>query len=290
VSALANTVSVLLGNGDGTFGTKTDFGTGANPFSVAIGDLNADGKPDLAVANSGSNTVSALRNLSPSVPTGPSARAFLIGGSTIPIGAGPPTLGVRIEPTHRSFQLSDVDLSTVRMVSEGTGSVARISAITAKETTAADMDHDGILEISACFARADLAQLFSSIRGRHEVEVAIEGHLSTGGEFRATLEVTIIGTSAKGHRNALSVSPNPMNPRAVLRFTTRMPGKATVRLFDPSGRLVRTITQSESFEPGDHALVIDSRDDRGATLATGVYFYRIETPDGVSKGRFVVAK
>src|SRR2546426_815427 len=46
-----NTVSVLLGNGDGTFGPKTDFPTGTGPYFVAIGDLNADGRPDLAVAN-----------------------------------------------------------------------------------------------------------------------------------------------------------------------------------------------------------------------------------------------
>ena len=55
-----NTVSVLLGNGHGTFGVKTDFGTGGGPQSVAIGELNNDGRPDLAVANSESNTVSVL--------------------------------------------------------------------------------------------------------------------------------------------------------------------------------------------------------------------------------------
>jgi VCBS repeat protein/flagellar hook capping protein FlgD len=54
------TVSVLLGNGDGTFRPKTDFETGGNPSSVAVGDLNGDRQPDLAVANWGSFTVSVL--------------------------------------------------------------------------------------------------------------------------------------------------------------------------------------------------------------------------------------
>jgi hypothetical protein len=56
----AGSVSVLLGNGDGTFQEKNDFPTGREPSSVAIGDLNGDSKPDLAIANRGSNTVSLL--------------------------------------------------------------------------------------------------------------------------------------------------------------------------------------------------------------------------------------
>ena len=57
---VGNTVSVLLGDGDGTFGPKTDFDTGSAPSSVAIADLDADGRPDLVVANTSSNTVSVL--------------------------------------------------------------------------------------------------------------------------------------------------------------------------------------------------------------------------------------
>jgi uncharacterized protein (UPF0548 family) len=45
-------VSVLLGNGDGTFQTAVSYGSGgASAFSVAVGDMNGDGKPDLVVAN-----------------------------------------------------------------------------------------------------------------------------------------------------------------------------------------------------------------------------------------------
>src|SRR5258708_11198224 len=43
-----------------SFAPHTDFGTGSIPFSVAVGDFNGDGKLDLAVANSDSNTVSIL--------------------------------------------------------------------------------------------------------------------------------------------------------------------------------------------------------------------------------------
>ena len=56
----SNTVSVLLGNGDGSFGTKTDFATGIGPSSVAIRDLNGDGKLDVVVANFDLGSVSVL--------------------------------------------------------------------------------------------------------------------------------------------------------------------------------------------------------------------------------------
>lgn len=44
-------VSILLGNGAGNFVPARRFGAGFHPSSVAIGDLNRDGKPDLAVSN-----------------------------------------------------------------------------------------------------------------------------------------------------------------------------------------------------------------------------------------------
>jgi hypothetical protein len=56
----SNTVSILLGNGDGTLRPKTDFATGAQPWGIAVGDFNGDGKLDLAVANRGADSISIL--------------------------------------------------------------------------------------------------------------------------------------------------------------------------------------------------------------------------------------
>jgi len=56
------TVSVRLNRGDGTFKPRRDYSTGGGPHSVAIGDLNGDGKPDLAAANFDAGSVSVLLN------------------------------------------------------------------------------------------------------------------------------------------------------------------------------------------------------------------------------------
>src|SRR5262249_34999911 len=75
------TVSVLLGNGNGTFQAKQDFITGLHPHSVAIADLNGDGKRDLAGATQ--NGVSVL--LGNGTGTFKAAQNFTAGGRSVAI-------------------------------------------------------------------------------------------------------------------------------------------------------------------------------------------------------------
>jgi 6-phosphogluconolactonase (cycloisomerase 2 family) len=103
----SNSVSVYRNtstSGSIVFATKVDFATGNAPSSVAIGDLDGDGKPDLAVANSSSNTVSVYRNTSTSgsIVAGSFAAKFDFTTGTQPIsvaigdldGNGKPDLAV----------------------------------------------------------------------------------------------------------------------------------------------------------------------------------------------------
>ena len=60
VSIVSGNVSVLLGNGNGTFAAQTTFTTGNLPRIVTLGDVNGDGKLDIITANSGSDSTSVL--------------------------------------------------------------------------------------------------------------------------------------------------------------------------------------------------------------------------------------
>ena len=60
-------ISLRIGVGDGTFTTPATerFSAGAGPYDISLGDIDADGKLDVVVANDGSNNVSLLINTSP---------------------------------------------------------------------------------------------------------------------------------------------------------------------------------------------------------------------------------
>lgn len=63
----SGTVSIFKNNstpGNFSFGSKIDFNVGFNPYSIAISDLDGDGRPDIAVADRNeTNSVSVLRNI-----------------------------------------------------------------------------------------------------------------------------------------------------------------------------------------------------------------------------------
>ncbi len=59
-NAHSNNVSVLLGNGDGTFGNKHDVSVGRSPKSVTLADFDGDTRLDLAVVNQDDSTMSIL--------------------------------------------------------------------------------------------------------------------------------------------------------------------------------------------------------------------------------------
>jgi len=217
------------------------------------------------------------------------ARALMPEGqATYRLDTGKPTLCVGIEPVNASYRTSDVDPSTIVMVSPGTGSVAQIVASNSKRNVLEVPSSGGDEVLDACFRREDLRRLFDRIQpGRSTVSVRIEGHLVSGGKFSAPRDLTIV--RGKGHL-AEAVAPNPLNPQTTVSFWSATPGRVSVLVFDAWGRLVRTLDREEGSPAGYHEIRFDGQGDHGERLASGIYFYRIVTPDGAATGRLVIAR
>ena len=87
-----NTVSILLGNGNGTFGAPTNFPAGADPVAIVVGDFNNDGRMDLAIANNSAGTVTIL--LGNGVGAIGNGTFTPAAGSPIAVGSNPQSIAV----------------------------------------------------------------------------------------------------------------------------------------------------------------------------------------------------
>jgi hypothetical protein len=81
-----NTVTLLPGNGDGTFASPTILSVPGQPFSVATGDFNLDGQVDLLTANNANNNVTAL--LGNGDLTFQAAQNFAVGTAPLAMAVG----------------------------------------------------------------------------------------------------------------------------------------------------------------------------------------------------------
>jgi hypothetical protein len=74
-------------------------------------------------------------------------------------------------------------------------------------------------------------------------------------------------------------APNPFNPRTVVRYD--LPAQAPVRIviYDAAGRLVTTLVDAPTHDPGRHQVVWDGRSAGGRSVASGIYFCRMESGD-----------
>ncbi|MGE5176162.1 MAG: Ig-like domain-containing protein [Hyphomicrobiales bacterium] len=274
--------TALPAGNDGAFTTNADHSLGTFTWTPALGDSG-----DWVVTFEATNRLVGDASTTIHVRGAAPLRVFQQGNRKINLNAARANECFQIEPIEASFDLTDLDLSTVVMVSEGTGSVSQIHAISTKDAVIGDVDGNQVPDLTICFMKDDLRQLFSLLRGQNVVTIAIEGSLITGGKVYGTGTLSLNAGSGK---LAAAIYPNPLNPRATLRFTTTKPGPVRVRIFDVHGRMVRDVLDQPEMPAGTHEVTIDGDGRGGAPLSSGIYFYRIDAREGSSMGRLAVVK
>ncbi len=85
------------------------------------------------------------------------------------------------------------------------------------------------------------------------------------------------------------VVPNPFNPSTFISFRLAAPGLIQLDVLDLRGRLVRHLIQ-DRYAAGPHQVRWDGRDDRGQTVAAGVYLTRMQAPGYTATRKMVLAK
>ncbi len=84
------------------------------------------------------------------------------------------------------------------------------------------------------------------------------------------------------HATLRAASPNPFSSRTTLVYDLPRMTRVSLRIYDASGREVRSLVSGAVQEAGRHAFEWDGRDNTGAATATGLYFSRLAA-DGRSE-------
>ena len=112
----------------------------------------------------------------------------------------------------------------------------------------------------------------------------------SGNESDAVSPESVTGSPGwvtPGHYALYQTSPNPFNPTTVIDYDAPEGGGiVTLQVFDVNGQLVRTLVDARHVS-GRQSVTWDARDNHGAPVATGVYFYRLKAP-GFTKTKKMV--
>jgi hypothetical protein len=160
-----NTVSVFVGNGDGTFQGHVDYNVGSEPTSLAIGDFNGDGNPDLAVANFNSNNVNILLG---------NGDGTFRSGATYSVGHGPISVAAAKLYQDKNLDLvvvneSDNDVTILQGNGDGTFTAQAATPNVGgnpQQVVVADFNGDGVMDMAvADFKAAQVSVLLGNPNG-----------------------------------------------------------------------------------------------------------------------------
>ncbi|MBC8180595.1 T9SS type A sorting domain-containing protein [candidate division KSB1 bacterium] len=83
--------------------------------------------------------------------------------------------------------------------------------------------------------------------------------------------------------------PNPFNPETNIRFQIAKAGNVVVNVYSVLGEKICTLVDAE-YEPGQHSVVWEGKDQNGINVASGIYFYQIETGNNIAVRKMMLMR
>ncbi|MFA7543088.1 MAG: T9SS type A sorting domain-containing protein, partial [Candidatus Cloacimonadaceae bacterium] len=83
--------------------------------------------------------------------------------------------------------------------------------------------------------------------------------------------------------------PNPFNPSTTISFSLPSDMACKLEIYNIRGQIVHTLL-NENMMAGKHSIVWDAKDANGSSVSSGVYFYRLVTPNSSQTSKMLLMK
>ncbi|MBD3423557.1 MAG: T9SS type A sorting domain-containing protein [Candidatus Latescibacteria bacterium] len=103
------------------------------------------------------------------------------------------------------------------------------------------------------------------------------------------LDITDDTPTAKFVNKLNQNHPNPFNPSTEIKFSLKKRSNVTIRVYDVSGRLVNTLVDGV-LDAGPQSVNWNGINSNGASVASGVYFYRMDTKDYTESKKMILLR
>lgn len=277
-----------------------------NPYYHSVNDLPAYVDPDFTVGNIKVG-VAALATLATAEP--PRPVTFDVRPGSCPNPLNPKSNGVvpALLLGSEEFDVRHINLSSLRLEDTVSPIAARVadmgSAYDGTGHPCADTSPDGYADLSMKFSTEDIASVLGKAKKGDEVSLLLRGRLFDGTVIEGQDVVVIVGNTggpvtaddsfSEPPANIKTLAqepgmpaefalyqnvPNPFNPTTSIRFDVPAGGGlVTLRVYDVSGRLVRTLVNGAQTA-GLKTVEWNGTNDAGNSVATGTYLYRLTGP------------
>ena len=279
VSVLRNTAAFANINA-ASFAARTDFPVGTNPPSIAVGDVDGDGKPDIVAANYGSNTVSVLRNTSTSgivnaasfaakadFATGINPFSVVIGDVD---GDGKPDLVTANSNANTISVLRNTAAPGNIMASSFSGKVDFSTSGYPLSVVTGDLDGDGVAEVAAANAATGTISVFQVSKPVPMTAAAVSAGVQA--------------ITAEQGRTGMQLYPNPARGEFNVQLQGLKAMAATVELLNTSGIVIEKRSLNTTGKSG-----VTVRFNLH-NQPEGVYYVKVTDVDGVRIAKVVIQR
>jgi len=194
---------------------------------------------------------------------------------------GDPNPQLSYDPESFIFTIAnEIKTDTIALSNEGTGPL--IYSISAIDTTGnssdwlmLDIENGGLNpgnsdEVYIEFDATNLEE------GNYIAYVVIVDHLEN--EYIIPVYMLVdIGTGIQKNKtvNRLENIPNPFNRETNIHFTLEGPEVLTLKIYDFTGALVKTLLADATYPAGNHSINWDGKNNQGNNVNQGIYFYKL---------------